>query len=388
MSNAKKYNTTVYCGTVNGKVIRKYISASSSKELKRKVLKMKIELASGKDVYTNALFGVWADKWLNEYKIPSGIGNGTITQYKSAIKHLNRYFELTELKNINLSDFQQVINELAKNNPNTNKPMAKASLENIKKVGTDIFNYAIANNISGVTNFFKNVRIPKNATVNKRRALTEIEQDRIINTPHRCQSAAMIMMFSGLRRGELIPLLWSDVDLSNKIIYVNKSVEYIDNKPIVKSGGKTSNATRIVPIPPILTSYLKDYKKKSNLLSQLVCSNASGKMHTKSSFNKMWNSYLVDLNVKYGYEHQDVSKYDPNGLPMRIERFTPHYLRHTFATLLFLQDINVVTAKQYLGHADIQTTVNIYTDLEHNYLFNLSNSYKEKLDTIYKISTR
>lgn len=386
MPSKKKYNTTVYCGTVNGKAIRKYVSADTVRELNKKVAEIKSEVAAGKDVYTNALFGIWADKWLNEYKLPSGISNGTITQYKSAIKHLNRYFEFIELKNINLSDFQQVINELAQNNPNTNKPMAKASLENVKKVGADIFNYAIANNISGVTNFFKNVRIPKNATVNKRRALTETEQNRIINTPHRCQPAAMIMMFSGLRKGELIPLLWSDIDLTAKTITVSKSVEYVNNKPIVKPGGKSSNAVRIVPIPSILVDYLKDYKEHSKVLSTLVCVNAVGRMHTKTSFNKMWDSYLIDLNVKYGYEHQDVSKYDPKGLPMRIERFTPHYLRHTFATLLYLQGVNVVTAKQYLGHADIQTTVNIYTDMEHNYVFNLSPSYKQKLDTVYKIT--
>lgn len=386
MPSKKKYNTTVYCGTVNGKAIRKYVSAETVRELNKKVAEIKSEVAAGKDVYTNALFGIWADKWLNEYKLPSGISSGTITQYKSAIKHLNRYFEFIELKNINLSDFQQVINELAQNNPNTNKPMAKASLENVKKVGADIFNYAIANNISGVTNFFKNVRIPKNATVNKRRALTETEQNRIINTPHRCQPAAMIMMFSGLRKGELIPLLWSDIDLTAKTITVSKSVEYVNNKPIVKPGGKSSNAVRIVPIPSILVDYLKDYKEHSKVLSTLVCVNAGGRMHTKTSFNKMWDSYLIDLNVKYGYEQQDVSKYDPKGLPMRIERFTPHYLRHTFATLLYLQGVNVVTAKQYLGHADIQTTVNIYTDMEHNYVFNLSPSYKQKLDTVYKIT--
>lgn len=343
-----------------------FIDSDNSKKVERNTQNFKKDSIKNLENYKGRAETFFVDS-INEQKIGGRISNNELDDLVANYK---------ESKSDEI--FSQILGQV----------LIRTSLENIKKVGTDIFNYAIANNISGVTNFFKNVRIPKNATVNKRRALTEIEQDRIINTPHRCQSAAMIMMFSGLRRGELIPLLWSDIDLSNKIIYVNKSVEYIDNKPIVKSGGKTSNATRIVPIPPILTSYLIDYKKKSNLLSQLVCSNTSGKMHTKSSFNKMWNSYLVDLNVKYGYEHQDVNKYDPNGLPMRIERFTPHYLRHTFATLLFLQDVNVVTAKQYLGHADIQTTVNIYTDLEHNYLFNLSDSYKEKLDTIYKISTR
>ena len=116
-----------------------------------------------------------------------------------------------------------------------------------------------------------------------------------------------------------------------------------------------------------------------------VCVNAGGKMHTESSFKKMWQSYLLDLNVKYGYENNDVSKYDPKGLPMRIERITPHYLRHTYATLLYLQGVDLETAKQYLGHSDIQVTSNIYTDLKNNQRFNLSESYKALLQNEYKI---
>ena len=97
------------------------------------------------------------------------------------------------------------------------------------------------------------------------------------------------------------------------------------------------------------------------------------------SLSSMWDSYLIDLNVKYGYAKQNVSKYNPKGLPMRIERFTPHYLRHTYATILYLQGVDMVTAKQYLGHSDIRTTINIYTDLENNSKISLSDSYKKKL---------
>ena len=70
---------------------------------------------------------------------------------------------------------------------------------------------------------------------------------------------------------------------------------------------------------------------------------------------------------------------------MRIENFTPHYLRHTFATLLYLEGVNVVTAKQLLGHADISTTVNIYTDLENFNKSLLSKEYVEKLSKEYAI---
>lgn len=426
MNNKKQYTTSVYIGTVNGKAKHKHIRANSERELKRKVAEIKSGVAAGKDVYTKALFGIWADKWLNEYKKPSGIGTGTLTQYKSAITHLNRYFEFTELKRIKLSDFQCAINELAENNPNTNRPMAKASLENIVKVAAAICRYARSNDIAGAPDFFKDISITRNAPTHKRRALTEQEQNYILQFEHRCKPAAMIMLFSGLRRGELIPLQWSDIDLQNGFISVNKSVEFKNNQPTVKQGGKSAAAVRLVPIPQILIEYMQEYKTNSKVLSPLVCVNASGKMHTKTSFRKMWDSYIFDLNINYGYEgienkksllsylrkvikdskqikridkllnsdnvtNEEITKYIKHNakelIPMRIEPFTPHYLRHTYATLLYLQNVDVVSAKQYLGHSDIQTTVNIYTDLKNNNRLALSDTYKNKLQQEYKITS-
>ena len=387
-SMKKTYETQIYIGTENGKAIKKHVRAGSQRELNAKVNALKVQLQNGKNIYDKALFGIWADKWLNEIKIPSGIGNGTLTQYKSAIAHLNREFEFVEMKNITLSQFQSFINGLAKENPNTGKPMAKATLENIKKVASGVFGYARSNNIAGVPDFFKSVIISKYSPVNERRALTEDEQQWIIETEHRAQLPAMIMMFAGLRKGEVIPLEWADIDLKKGLISVNKSVEFVENKGDIKKGGKTVNAKRKVPIPPILVEYLSKIKKESKVLSKYVCVNASGNYHTKSSWRKMWDSYLDDLNVKYGYDG-DISKFNPKygtELPMRIPRITPHYLRHTFATLLFLEGVNVVSAKQFLGHADISTTVNIYTDLENFNKAELSKEYLDKLENEYKIT--
>lgn len=278
-----------------------------------------------------------------------------------------------------------MINDLAQNNPNTNKPTSKKTLENIVKVASAIFRYAEANNLQGIPHYFKNVVISKKSPQMKRRALTEFEQAMIIDTPHRCQIAAMILMFSGIRRGELIPLRWSDIDLKNGYISITKSVEMQKNEATIKEGGKTASAVRKVAIPPILINYLYNYKKNSKVISLLVCPKKNGGLHTKSSFRKMWDSYLKELNVKYGYPNRDVSKFDPKGLPMLIDRFTPHYLRHTYATILYLQGVDAVSAKQYLGHSDVQTTINIYTDLSNNSLLSITDSYKSKLDNEYKI---
>ena len=105
----------------------------------------------------------------------------------------------------------------------------------------------------------------------------------------------------------------------------------------------------------------------------------------------MWDSYLIDLNIKYGYDGK-VSKHYPkyrasSPLTMRTEPFTGHYLRHTYATTLYLQGVNPETAKQYLGHADISVTSNFYTHCDQtiNKLL-ISPEYAEKLNTIYSVA--
>ena len=75
---------------------------------------------------------------------------------------------------------------------------------------------------------------------------------------------------------------------------------------------------------------------------------------------------MTDLNMKYGYGGS-VSKYDPDGTVMLIEPFTAHQLRHTYASLLYLAGVDVMTAKEQLGHADIKTTLGIYTHLDAKY---------------------
>ncbi|MCI9642254.1 MAG: site-specific integrase [Eubacterium sp.] len=386
MNNKKQYTTSIYVGTVNGKAQRKFIRANSQRELNKKVNALKSEVAAGKDVYTTALFGQWADKWLDEKKKPSEISNSTLKEYQNEIKQLNLRYKNVELKKIKLSDFQVYINELAENSPLSNKPLARTTLQKIVNTASAVCKYARANDIPA-PDFFEQVIIPKSAPKDKRRALTEQEQQMIIDTPHRCQPAAMILLFSGLRRGELVPLKWSDIDLQNGIISVTKSADLNVSPPKIKQGGKTANAVRQVPIPPILVDYLIEYKQQAKILTPYVCYNAGGKLLSGAAFRQMWDSYLIDLNVKYGYAKQNVSKYNPKGLPMRIERFTPHYLRHTYATILYLQGVDMVTAKQYLGHSDIQTTINIYTDLENNSKISLSDSYKKKLKREYKIKT-
>ena len=61
------------------------------------------------------------------------------------------------------------------------------------------------------------------------------------------------------------------------------------------------------------------------------------------------------------------SKYIREPIKLTIPNITAHWLRHTYATILYMSGVDVLTAKEQLGHADIKTTLEIYTHLDKLY---------------------
>lgn len=416
------YRTTVYVGTIGGKKRRKTVTAKTKRELNRKVMELKLEVARGKDCYTQATFDQWAEKWMTEVVLPKGVSQGTICKYESAIKHMDRVFRGVSLRDIRLSDMQQLVNTLAEENPNTGKPASRATLVNIKKVGNAIFRYARQNNIEGVPNFFDILQIPVNAPVKKRQALTLEEMEAVLNTPHWAQPMAMVMLFCGLRLGECVPLTWDDIDFDRRILWVVRSADLQSNVPKVKEGGKTAAARRLVPMPDVLVDYLlwyrdartdssfaakcgaraleeelecpersyyfathptPSYKRppREPIHSDLLFTNLQGDMHSKSTLHRMWEDYLRELNEVAKERMAETP--DPSIPPPM--RFTAHNLRHTYATMLFLQNVDVLDAMQYMGHSTYQVTLNIYTDTEQYCRFDIEPDLKERLKTDFHI---
>ena len=73
---------------------------------------------------------------------------------------------------------------------------------------------------------------------------------------------------------------------------------------------------------------------------------------------------MIDLDIKYGYNNS-IHRNDPRKKGFRIPTFTPHQLRHTYATMLYRSGVDVMRAKYLLGHTDIKVTLGIYTHLEN-----------------------
>ncbi len=349
----------VYLGLVDGKRKYKTVYGSTQKEASAKAEELKLMLGKGIDIASeNDSFSLWAERWLNQKKFD--VGNAQYESYKQTLAKLNTYIGNFGVAQIKSCDIQRIINDYAIENPHTGEPSSKRLLNLILNTAKQIFKFLMINRVIEY-NPTDGVTVPKKAPVTHRRALTEQERQWINTTEHRMQTFAMIMMYAGLRRGEVIPLKWSDVDLKKGTITVNKAVEFISRKPVIKDT-KTQAGNRIVYIPNNLIAYLKSINK-SNIL---VCPSMSGDMHTKDSFRSGWNSYLTELDIKCG-DSDRRSKYDPRYKGIQIEKITPHMLRHTFCTMMYENGVDVLTAKKQMGHSDIKTTLEIYTHLSEEH---------------------
>ena len=372
-----RVKASVYLG--NGKY--KYVYASNNRELDRKVQEIKLQLGKGIDVSAERdTFGQWAEHWLKLKKLE--VSNGRYNTYSYRVKNLAPIASM-RIGKIRTADIQDIIIGLSADG------YALKTLKDVKNAASQIFRLAVDNRVIDY-NPAISVKLPAEAPKETRRALTTEEQQWILApSENRGKRAAMIMMYAGLRRGELIPLLWTDINLEKKTINVNKAVEMINGKSVVKDCTKTAAGMRTVYIPQVLADYLAAEPRNNSLL---VCPNASGGMMSESAYKRVWDSYLAELNFKFGdfsnvlvpneqsgkmeQYNKPKSRFAPQKIPFVIPRITAHMLRHTFITLMYIAGVDLLTAKEQAGHADVQTTMEIYTHLDSIY----KSKQIEKLD--------
>lgn len=371
-----RYEDTIKIGyDENGKPIRKHLYGRTNKELDEKINAIRISLGKGLDVSAQEdTFSVWAEYWLKMKK--TQVGNSQYGHYVTYVNYLKDYIGDTPVKDIRLLHIQTIINDLYEKNPNTGKPSSKKTLKEIRSTAKQIFEFAIDNKVLDY-NPTDRVKIPKEAAEGEREAISEEQQKWITEMPHEMQTAAMIMLYAGLRRGELLPLSWADIDFKKKTITVNKAIDLSDDKAVLK-GTKTKAGNREVIMPEILVEYLKKIKKKNSL----VCPFKKDKMYTATQWRRAWNSYLIDLDLKYGENNDRKSKFDSRYKGISIDRITPHMLRHTYCTNLILSGATPMTVQKQMGHANIQVTLEIYTHITQEFKENDMNKYNDYLKKV------
>ena len=366
MARAKKRSDGRYCAQIylgrdeNGKRQYKSVYGKSPAELKEKETAVRLQLGRGLDVLSQRdSFDTWADDWLR-LKEKEGITCRQMDNYRRAVKLWKDELQGYEIGQVRADDIERVLIGL------TDQGLSQRTISLYRSTVRQIMQRAVGRVIPA--NPEEQVQLAAvGRKEEQRRALTDEEQQWIWDTPHRAQPVAVIMMLSGLRRGELAALTWNDVDLKERTITVNKVIEYDSNGvPNLRHVTKSAAGMRTVDIPQRLADYMAGLPR-DNLL---VIHSARGGVMTESAWLSLWASYMRVLNIKYGtrtpadLERMKSGKPGPKVFDMTIPPITMHWLRHTFCTLLYLAGVDVVQAGAQMGHADVSTTLWIYTHLD------------------------
>ncbi len=313
-----------------------------------KVAKAKLELENGMFTLDDGVtFIDIAHRWV-DVAHPDIMPHTRRTYHTMIDKHLKslHHIELKKLKPLHL---QSVLKEMYDNGLSDNM------MRDAKIIASAILNFAMDNDLL-FRNVFARVSVPKRGKA-ERMPITEEQKDLILRTwrGHRMGVAVLVMLYCGLRRGEIVALTWNDVDFDAMTISVTKAATFGQNQPKIKRP-KTAAGNRIVPFPAQLLPIFKEAKQNKSLY---VCPAADGSMMTNTAWTTSWNSYMHYLNIQAG--GRDASRSNPK--VVAIDRFTAHQLRHTYATMLYDAGVDVKTAQDFLGHADPSVTMNIYTHL-------------------------
>ena len=364
MARAKKRADGRYCAQIylgrdeNGKRQYKSVYGKSPAELKEKETAVRLQLGRGLDALSQRdSFDTWADDWLR-LKNSAEITDKQKSNYERGADFCKEALSGYEIGQIRADDIEHHLVAMQEDG------YAARTISFYRSTIHQIMQRAVGRVIpSNPVDLIQLTEPGQKAE--QRRALTAEEQQWIWDTPHRGQPVAVIMMLSGLRRGELAALTWNDVDLKARTIIVNKTIEYPPNEPPrLRHLTKSAAGMRTVDIPKKLADYM-EAMPRDNLL---VIYSAKGGVMTESAWISLWSSYMRVLNIKYGTrtpaDLERMKKPGQHKFDMTIPHITLHWLRHTFCTLLYLSGVDVVQACAQMGHADVSTTLRIYTHLD------------------------
>lgn len=235
---------------------------------------------------------------------------------------------------------------------NQEKTLAPGTIHCIHSIVCSVLNQAYKEMI--VTyNAAERATLPKMQKVRESKTLQPEEIQDVLTAlqdePIGFKTLIMFLICTGCRRGEAVALTWDKIDWNKREVLINRSTGYTPTDGIITGSTKTGKA-RIVAMPPELIDQLREYRKwqteeRTALYdawepTNHVFTRWNGKILVPNSINAM----LDDFCKRHDLPH-----------------INPHLFRHSAASILISNGVDVLSVSQLLGHSNISTTLNTYS---------------------------
>lgn len=176
--------------------------------------------------------------------------------------------------------------------------------------------------------------------------------EKLNSEPLKYKLMTLLAIYGGLRRGEISGLRWQDVDTKNNTITISQTTQYVHGVGTIVKDPKTETSIRTISMPEFFRDMFKllEWQQEED----------------KKKLQELWHD------SDFVFKQDDGKGIFPDTLPKWFKKFLVrhelpiinfHGLRHTNASLLIAQKLDLVTISKRLGHSDTSITTNIYGHL-------------------------
>lgn len=354
---------------------RKFFSSKkSAKEVLKKAKEFKSLIEKGVNpIKSDLLLSDWLSNWLKNYK-QNTVRLKTYERYQTAVKmHLNPYIGKYRLRALTTDIIQNHWIFLLKNGGVEQKGLAARTINSTRRLLIQALNDAV-----DLGYIEKNPTLKTKPIKTSRpeiQVLTRDEALRLMMVAKEYDMVAWIVVVialgTGMRLAEIFGLSWNCIDFYSSKLYVEQSAVTTFHGINIQNELKTKTSRREIPLPNFVIQALTEYKrwqefyriKNTGLFVDkgYVIANQYGNIRHSSSFS--YHVFKKILLPRAGIS----------------EKVRFHDLRHTHATWLLSNGVNVKVVSERLGHSNIRITLDIYAHV----IKTMQTTAVEKLDNIY-----
>lgn len=321
-----EYRVSIGIG-MDGNAVRKSFYGSTERDCLKQY---KAWMKDGQNIPIEKVktVGEWADKWLELYK-KGKVAYGTYRNYKLYVdKHIKPRLgklKFTQVRPAHIEAFLQAESELS-----------ESARHHILIALNGMFETAIENHYCSENP----VKMPKSKPLEqtiKVQVFSKEEINAILRSELPAAVYPQILMLTGMRRGELLALTWSDIDFDNDVITVSKAVARSEEGGYEIKTTK-SGKTRYIGMGTQLKTILQGLPR----LGIYVLSTQKGERLSPNQFDKLYKRFFTESNLEF---------------------LSPHKCRHTYATYLQKGGADLRAIQELLGHSKV-TVTEIYTHVD------------------------